>query len=59
MQTELVTYLGKPDLKVAFLGEIGKHEALDALVKGSYGRMNGHFKGCAIGCSLKERSPRP
>ena len=52
MQTELVTYLGKPDLKVAFLGEIGKHEALDALVKGSYGRMNGHFKGCAIGCSL-------
>ena len=50
--TALITYLGKPELKTAFLGEIGKHEAADALIKGSYGRMNGHFKGCAIGCSL-------
>ena len=50
--TELVTYLGKPDLKTAFLCEIGKHEALDAITKGTYGAMNGHFKGCAIGCSV-------
>ena len=62
--TALVTYHNDAALKSAFLGEIGKHEALDALVKGSYGRMNGHFKGCAIGCShyslqvLQGKTPR-
>ena len=50
--TELVTYLNKPDLKLAFLGELAKHEAQDAFIKGTYGRMNGYFKGCGIGCSL-------
>lgn len=48
----LITYLGQPDLKAAFLAEIGKHEAADAFIKGTYGRMDGHFRGCAIGCSL-------
>ena len=48
----LITYLNKPELKDAFLAEIGKHEKLDAIIRGSYGQMNGHFTGCAIGCSL-------
>ena len=46
------TYLNSPELKTAFLAEITKHEDADALVKGTYGQMNGMFKGCAIGCSL-------
>src|SRR5262245_53942497 len=46
------TYLNDPELKRAFLVEIGKHEEADQLLKGTYGQMNGHFKGCAIGCSL-------
>lgn len=49
---DLVTYLNDPELKSAFLAEIGKHEQADAFIKGSYGKLNGHFKGCAIGCSL-------
>src|SRR3990167_2686978 len=50
--SNLITYLGKPELKEAFLLEIGKHEAADQLVKGYYGQMDGQFTGCAIGCSL-------
>ncbi len=46
------TYLNDPQLKMAFLTEITKHEDADAFIKGSYGQMNGTFKGCAIGCSL-------
>jgi hypothetical protein len=48
----MLTYLNSPQLKADFLAEITKHEAQDALVKGTYGRMNGTFKGCAIGCAL-------
>ncbi len=48
----LLTYHGDDALKVAFLREIAAHEAADQLIKGTYGRMNGHFRGCAIGCSL-------
>lgn len=50
--TPLITYHNDPALKAALLIEIGKHEAADMLVKGHYGEMNGHFTGCAIGCSL-------
>lgn len=49
---DLITYLGKPELKATFLVEIGKHEAADQIVQGHYGEMNGKFTGCAIGCSL-------
>ena len=52
MNTKILTYLNDSALKAAFLAEIGKHEAADALIKGTYGNMNGSFKGCAIGCSL-------
>ena len=46
------TYLNSPELKAAFLAEITKHEVQDMFIKGTYGQMNGDFKGCAIGCSL-------
>src|SRR5262245_43305154 len=49
----LQSYLGKPDLKAALLVEIGKHEQADQIVKGTYGKMNGQWHGCAIGCSLR------
>jgi hypothetical protein len=45
-------YLNNPTLKDEFLAEIGKHEAADALIKGTYVQMNSDFKGCAIGCAL-------
>ena len=47
-----MSYHGSANLKAAFLREIGKHEAADALMKGTYGMMNSHFRGCAIGCSV-------
>mgnify|MGYP001566569647 CR=1 FL=1 len=50
--TELITYLGDENLKRDFLMELGKHEAADAIMKGTYGRLNGVFRGCAIGCAL-------
>ena len=52
MTATRLTYLGDPALKTAFLAEITKHEAQDALIKGTYGEMDGTFKGCAIGCAL-------
>ena len=48
----LLTYRNDAALKAAFLAEIMKHEAQDAIIKGTYGRMNSHFRGCAIGCAL-------
>lgn len=54
----LLTYLGSPQLKADFLAQIGQHEAADALIKGTYGRLDGdqHFRGCAVGCSLHSLS---
>lgn len=49
----LITYLGEPELKTALLAEITAHEEADAIIKGTYGRMNGAWRGCAIGCSLR------
>ena len=40
------TYLNDPHLKIAFLAELTKHEERDQLIKGTYGRMNGAFRGC-------------
>ena len=42
--TELITYLGDENLKRDFLMELGKHEAADAIMKGTYGRLNGVFR---------------
>ena len=52
MAETILTYRNDPAFKAAFLAELDKHAALDAFTKGTYGRMNGHFKGCGVGCSL-------
>jgi hypothetical protein len=51
--TESLTYKGDPSFKEAFLRELGKHEAADALIKGTYGQLtDDRFRGCGVGCSL-------
>ena len=52
MTETILTYRNDPAFKAAFLAELDKHAALDAFTKGTYGMMNGHFRGCGIGCSL-------
>ena len=52
MSTALRAYLNDPALKAAFLDQIAQHEAADAIVQGTYGQINGAFRGCAIGCAL-------
>lgn len=49
----MLTYLNDAKLKADLLVEIGKHEAADQIIKGSYGTTrDGIFKACAVGCSL-------
>ena len=50
---ELISYLNDPDLKARLLVEIAVHEQADEIAKGTYGTMNGSWRGCAIGCSLR------
>ncbi len=50
--TELHAYLNDPQLKADFIAQIADHERQDAIIKGTYGAMNGRFRGCAIGCAL-------
>jgi hypothetical protein len=50
--TAMQTYQNSAQLKADFLAQITAHEEADAFIKGDYGRMNGHFKGCAIGCAV-------
>jgi hypothetical protein len=48
-------YLNDPELKIKLIGELEKHKAADAIVKGVYGsRVNNPvgFRGCAVGCTL-------
>ena len=47
-----ITYHADPVLKARFLAELEKHAQADAFLKGTYGQMNSHFRGCGIGCSL-------
>lgn len=37
--TELRAYLNDPKLKADFLAQIAEHEAADAIIKGTYGRV--------------------
>ena len=51
--TPLISYHADPALKAALVIEIGKHEQADQIIKGTYGSINGQWRGCAIGCSLR------
>lgn len=48
-----LTYSNDKKLKNAFLAEIVKHRKLDMIAQGTYGTQNGHWKGCAVACSLR------
>ena len=39
-------------LKDDLLQEVKRHEELDQIVQGYYGRENGKWTGCAVGCSI-------
>src|SRR5258708_976960 len=48
----LISYKNDKNLKKIFLEEIIKHRKADQIVQGTYGRENGIWKGCAVGCSI-------
>jgi hypothetical protein len=48
----LISYLNDEQLKTDLLIEVKRHEELDMIVQGHYGRENGKFTGCAVGCSI-------
>ena len=50
----LLSYKNDEKLKEAFVKEIEKHREADAILQGSYGKMDGEkWRGCAVGCSLR------
>ena len=53
METTLIAYKGDKKLKVALLKEITKHEKMDAITQGTYGKQDGQWRGCAVACSLR------
>ena len=52
----LTTYHGDPKVKAKLLRRIAAHEKADRLTQGTYGTMNGHWRGCAVSCSLATRN---
>lgn len=38
--------------KTEFLAEVRKHRENDQIVQGTYGKENGKWRGCAVGCSI-------
>src|SRR3990172_7755553 len=52
----LFAFHGDAVLKQALLVEIAKHEAADAIIKGTYAArgstLRDGFRGCAVGCAL-------
>lgn len=48
----MVAYHNDPKLKRAMLREVRKHERADQIVAGTYGKENGKWVGCGVGCSI-------
>jgi hypothetical protein len=48
----MLSYHNDPSLKSLVVQEMKKHQAQDQFIKGSYGEVNGKFKGCAVGCTI-------
>ena len=49
---KMLAYNNDPKLRRAFLAQIRLHRKQDQIVKGTYGQQNGHWRGCAVGCSI-------
>lgn len=48
----LLSYKSDDGLKTDLLKEVKKHEAADQIVQGHYGKENGKWTGCAVGCAI-------
>lgn len=53
--TTTLAYLGDPDLKTRFVGEMRRHRDEDRVIQGSYGGLgdDGEWRGCAVGCAIR------
>ena len=49
---ELISYKNDKELKSMMIEEMKLHQKQDQLIKGVYSKINGVFKGCAVGCSI-------
>ena len=45
-----LSYHNDPDLKARAVEQAKHHRDSDMLAAGIYGKMDGHFKGCSVGC---------
>ena len=50
---KLKTFDSNPQLKKDLVKEILNHQKQDQIIKGTYGKLNGKWKGCAVGCSVR------
>src|SRR3990167_5856830 len=48
-----LSYHNDKILKRDIISEMKIHEKQDGIIKGTYSKMNGVFKGCAIGCGVE------
>jgi hypothetical protein len=48
----MLSYHNDDNLKRLIVLEMQKHKDNDQFIKGAYGRENGVFKGCAVGCAI-------
>ena len=50
--SKLLSYNNDTKLKKNLIREMQKHRKADQFVKGTYGKDNGLFKGCSVGCAV-------
>ena len=48
----MLTYHNDVELKRKIVKEMKLHQEQDQFIKGKYGKINGTFKGCAVGCAI-------
>ena len=49
----MLSYKSDKKLKSMMVKEMKLHQEQDAIIKGAYGKENGIFKGCAVGCAVR------
>jgi len=48
----MLSYHSDENLKGLVVAEMKKHQEQDQFIKGAYKKLNGKFKGCAVGCTI-------
>jgi hypothetical protein len=48
----MLSYHNDENLKNLVVAEMIKHQEQDQFIKGAYEKLNGKFKGCAVGCTI-------